>query len=752
MFVFGDLLQSPPSPFEDLQTNVKSCFEEILANVEDNPAAYANDFEFQQALSDVLIPLKDPHTMYSKPSCYQKFVWLLPFTLRSALDGDEQRLYVDSLPPSYAFYQDLYAQSTGRYLPDWFYGAEVVAINGTADPVTQLADWADSFVYVSKIRDSRFNQALQNDFWCRSMRYYGVPPRSIDITVLDAAGAEQTFTVEWGATNKVAIYSDADFHAFCPVLDVEFSNEANSLSSALDAQPLAAKKAPRTLSPGAAFAAEMKESSAHFRGAAARVKPLTARATEFGYLEHIIYDSDVSLYRFTPPEGSDDSRVIFLLNIPSFSPDDVEGFVDDLLEGLDVAQSEGVTHLVVNVISNGGGWVTLGYRVLRVIAPGLFPEFGNYDIRHSGVAELMLPTALNQETEPRLDPSTYELFKDDDWYTDAVEKSFDTFAGCTDFASGARSTARRDGVTEEIKYSQQYIFELAYDEHSFQNAFDKLDAYEFVSLPPQNIAIVTDGLCGSTCACFSKHAQENHVATMVGIGGLYGAPASEMDVASFAGGSVSDSGYVEEYLSAADYSTGAGVPYPMPTDGYVRFAFEEVFSWNTSVSTPLEFHINPVDLKLPYWPRAGEWWTEDLAQLVNLTVAAVFDVYATQTTSFPDSSAACLPWMKIPADDACEGTISNGVGGYQCAASGAGYDTSTCVAFECNDGYYLDIASGSCTEVPGEGGGLSVLAIVLICVAAVIVVAVVAVLLAKFVFCKKAGPLLSKQEPSSTSD
>merc|ERR1712188_189545 len=39
-------------------------------------------------------------------------------------------------------------------------------------------------------------------------------------------------------------------------------------------------------------------------------------------------------------------------------------------------------------------------------------------------------------------------------------------------------------------------------------------------LPPSRIALLTDGLCGSTCAIFLKIFQENKLARLVSVGGL----------------------------------------------------------------------------------------------------------------------------------------------------------------------------------------------------------------------------------------
>lgn len=170
-----------------------------------------------------------------------------------------------------------------------------------------------------------------------------------------------------------------------------------------------------------------------------------------------------------------------------------------------------------------------------------------------------------------------------------------------------------------------------------------------------------------------------------------------MDVASFAGGSVSDSNYVESYLDSDDYSFSRGIPYPMPTNGYFRFAFEEVYGW-TNKTVPLEFNVNSVDEKINFWPGAGTYWLQNSGELVKKLVNDVFGEYSSSESEAPSFNKKCLSWMVSPSDK-CK--IDNGRGGYPCKADGTGYDQNAkCVVYMCDAGYYRKEDRTGCLPIP----------------------------------------------------
>jgi len=79
----------------------------------------------------------------------------------------------------------------------------------------------------------------------------------------------------------------------------------------------------------------------------------------------------------------------------------------------------------------------------------------------------------------------------------------------------------------------------AYSEKIYESTLD---------LSPSQVVLLTDALCGSTCACFSKHLAQLHNVYAIGFGGAYDSE-DVFDVASFAGGAVMDSVSYEDSVS-----------------------------------------------------------------------------------------------------------------------------------------------------------------------------------------------------------
>ncbi len=72
-------------------------------------------------------------------------------------------------------------------------------------------------------------------------------------------------------------------------------------------------------------------------------------------------------------------------------------------------------------------------------------------------------------------------------------------------------------------------------------------------MSPDTLIILTYGTCGSTCATFTKILQEDNKATFIGFGGVW---SEQIDIASFAGGFVSNPDY------SFKIATWSGVTFP----------------------------------------------------------------------------------------------------------------------------------------------------------------------------------------------
>lgn len=110
--------------------------------------------------------------------------------------------------------------------------------------------------------------------------------------------------------------------------------------------------------------------------------------------------------------------------------------------------------LIVNVARNGGGYVTLGYRTLHVLAPYINPLYGNYTVRKSPYAEFYSSRG-NFSMQDRYRLSNWMRYKNNAWYTGETEHLL--------YMTG-----------HEEALSGIYTFDLAYDEVDFREDFERL--------------------------------------------------------------------------------------------------------------------------------------------------------------------------------------------------------------------------------------------------------------------------------------
>jgi hypothetical protein len=111
-------------------------------------------------------------------------------------------------------------------------------------------------------------------------------------------------------------------------------------------------------------------------------------------------------------------------------------------------------------------------------------------------------------------------------------------------------------------------------------------------LSSDKVVVLTDGTCGSTCAAFTKIAQEANLATFVGLGGLWG---EGMDVSSFAGGFVCN----VDILTNMAKKIGEGFPQFVTNQ---RWQFDwAVWYSQRFPGRPAQFTEQQPDFRVPFW-------------------------------------------------------------------------------------------------------------------------------------------------------
>lgn len=677
MYVFNEMAKEPIAPY-DVPTNAYKIphidVKRELQAIRDNMDSYTTDFDFHDAVSAVYLKLKDPHTRYDKPQGYSFMRVVLPLTVSAAYRNRVLEYTLTELPPEYQFVTWEYRKKLREQgiNIDQFIDQRILSINGV--PVAEaMQRFADDVVYISKNPHARLNAALDTDFYIRSLKSFGWPGRTgttLDTEVLsiefyDKSTLELPFLAY--VTTEIRGVTDLKAH----IMDTHTDTESDSSVT---------RK--RRATPLARFLDDTMEASTRATTQPTRTFSTATDGEDEYYIDADHQGVDITLYSLY----KNTKQVGYLLNIPTFAPESPKQYVDDFEAAMSILDNTHVTDpfLIVNVARNGGGYVTLGYRTLHVLAPYINPLYGNYTIRKSAYAEFYSSRG-NFSTQNRYRLSDWMRYKNNAWYT---------------------------GETEHILYmtghdealSGIYTFDLAYDEVDFKEDFERLVNIKTPKFLQESgnsrLVFVTDGTCGSTCACFAKRAREAHMGVWMGMGGnpslrrIRNESDSEnllvdMDVASFAGGSVMDSQYVFDDSFAPQYNTHIGLT-KLPTTALHRWAFEQIFSWNwsqpfDSVKTPLEYVNNPVDDYINYWPAGGSRYMDHNTYL-NLAVEA-----------YKKASSICYPFQ-MKTSRYCE-SVGGGIYANPCDLQSNRYNEDICSFYSCIDGYMLTEA-GICVKQP----------------------------------------------------
>jgi hypothetical protein len=114
-----------------------------------------------------------------------------------------------------------------------------------------------------------------------------------------------------------------------------------------------------------------------------------------------------------------------------------------------------------------------------------------------------------------------------------------------------------------------------------------LNNTDFIEWRPENIVILTNGYCGSTCALFSRNLHEHHGVRTFTVGGLVD---QSMAYSVFPGGQVYSYTSLLGQVSKLGVDPDEHVPTYLPLNAQVSFTIREAYS-SLRKYVPLEFGI-----------------------------------------------------------------------------------------------------------------------------------------------------------------
>lgn len=525
----------------------------------------SSDAAFQEAVQAVLTKLLDAHTRYRKPNCYNG-VFAMPFSFDLQLpimdacpngpaDGTSCRSGGPRAVEPLAFLRrNVYTEHYESVFRNVDLSAVLdkqLLLVDNLDFTTAIAGWGNTHETRSNHPSARFNAALRS-FTVRDARYYNV---------LDGSVSEQglALTVQGGVSVTLPWLG-----GFTQAFGVP---EECTMKPQMTAEDLMLVNGRPLFEPGA---------------------PHERNVLELQTTRTVIVppDSNSTLSCFTQDVSSFDKSkeasvsIALVIKVASFSPN---GPYKEAWQGFtsDAAACLGTAHdlVLLDVMQNGGGYVCLGMRLLEMLVEDYAKDHKQvqmiYDLPHSSLMDAYISAVNNKD--PYSDPQEVEQILN-------IQTQQPFVDGKAYYYPGRNQT---QGGSTIWKTNQ---FTLNCKEAEVMPVSDFKPHKWF---PPSRIIIMSDGTCGSTCASFTKIAQEAGKATFVGVGGLWGQP---MDVSSFAGGFVCNPSYL------ANISRQAGLP-PFPefiTNQRWQFGWSSWYSARFP-SRPAQFTEQEPDFREPFW-------------------------------------------------------------------------------------------------------------------------------------------------------
>jgi len=214
---------------------------------------------------------------------------------------------------------------------------------------------------------------------------------------------------------------------------------------------------------------------------------------------------------------------VAVLSIPSFNAEqgfeDIQEFQSVVQKFLGKCVKEGKKKLVIDLQANGGGKILLGYDTFKQLFPTIQP-YGASNLRAHESANIigrkgsdLIGEIPEGDVEDQLQSGAYE------WYNyraslDVNDKPYSSWTqlyGPVDTGTGNVTNLLRQRLDWPVLTSlSQGIVVTGYNNRStgFTQPF-----------APENIIMVTDGYCASTCAIFSEFMKQQGGVQSIALGG-----------------------------------------------------------------------------------------------------------------------------------------------------------------------------------------------------------------------------------------
>ncbi|KAK7042445.1 TSPc domain-containing protein [Favolaschia claudopus] len=536
-FTFEDYyLQSPP-PFQDSTVDIRAA----LANI--NTTKFATDYDFNVALYDFATRLNDGHTRWF-PDCYTSYQNLLPAPIVSLEVNGGQGVYV--VPDLVEFVSLLGPSYTDLIGIDWqrLAGAQVISIEGR-DPYAYV-DFIAATVsgnYLShNVRVNSVFSSYRLTGNAYSQRFgdfagpTGVAQGSLTFQVILVNSTKpETVTVPYIANFLGAPFTDGPSY---------WANNcaANEDTNGVDFKSGTAGLRSNTVKRRQPMANIVDKSTGNAIGLPSQFEPtLPTVGGDQGVIKSYILPGNKTGVMF----------------VGSFGPNSFDGFQGDVVSAVNAFKAAGVTRLLIDLTNNGGGFICLGQFLHQYLAgtrmgyPGFVSTArGNPLARKIVASDIEL--GLN---------GSFSFYTADNWA----------------FLNGTQMPASFNYMTPDVPI----VINGKLDATS-QRFHDTCELSFIVPIPTnppfdlQNVAIVSNANCASTCAMFSTLMNERHGTKIAVFGGN---PREQIEFKGMAGNQVLEWFDIDSEIKTGNLKDDPLAPADLLVSGNFRHNWRTAWSF-----------------------------------------------------------------------------------------------------------------------------------------------------------------------------
>jgi hypothetical protein len=304
---------------------------------------------------------------------------------------------------------------------------------------------------------------------------------------------------------------------------------------------------------------------------------------------------------------------VAVLAMASFEPSCGEQcFQDATRKFLVQAKKDGKTKLIIDVSANGGGIIMLGYEIFLELFPGITPFGGSRFRAHQAYDEMGIAYSAITANDTR-DPNS----ADSDYIGSPLNYRSDLTLDNTPFQSWADKYGPHEYNDDQYTTPQRWNLNDSYiTEYS---GLTQMTGYGLASLDisysKDDVVIMYDGTCASTCTIFSEFMRQQVGVQVIAMGGR-----PNDDIIQAVGGTkgANNWGWSDLMTTALDLyarsdpamraqwqqgemaQLNSYLPFKRTYDGNPQLNMRDAVREGDDSGVPLQFKYEPADCRLYY--------------------------------------------------------------------------------------------------------------------------------------------------------